>query len=194
MLKTYISRINKKDILVFTVIIFSGLILYLSLNHKVNFTFLKNSERKDVLTPKITGKEGMSIPPFTILLADSSIIDTIVTYSPNKSTVLFYFSPYCPFCQAEIKEITSNMQKLKDIQFFLLTPFSFNEMKTFYKENELRKYDNIKTGIDMTYFLSSYFKINTVPFVAIYDKNDKLKAAFAGGISANQIITVLRKK
>jgi hypothetical protein len=48
-------------------------------------------------------------------------------------------------------------------------------------------------GRDKKYFLANYFKVRFVPFIAIYDKNYKLKKVFEGGATMEQLVEALKE-
>lgn len=134
-----------------------------------------------------TGLEGKPIPSFKLLLSDSvSYFDT-KEITAGKPTVFFYFSPYCPYCKAQMEEITKRIEILKDIQFCIFTAGSFMDMKRFYSHFQLNKYPNILAGIDQNYFFGNYFKPKGVPYIVIYGKDKILREAFIGNIEGNTI-------
>lgn len=137
--------------------------------------------------PEKTGMEGKPLPSFNLLLPDSSTwINT--SQAPNgKPIVLYYFNPHCPYCKAQTKEIIEDIDKLKAIQFYFITPYSFNEMKKFSKEYDLGKFPNILTGLDTASAMGSYFEVSAVPYIAIYGKDQKLNNTFVGKIYSSQI-------
>jgi thiol-disulfide isomerase/thioredoxin len=131
-------------------------------------------------TPQKTGKEGKPMPEFKLLLTDSTTwISTQAT--DNRATVLFVFSPFCPYCKTQTKVIIENMDKLKDIQFYFITNFPIATLKDYNKEFQLGKYPNIIAGIDATKSVGDYFEIIGVPYMAIFGKDQKLHKSFLGG-------------
>jgi thiol-disulfide isomerase/thioredoxin len=122
-----------------------------------------------------TGMEGKPLPSFTLLLPDST--SRLTTDSIQKGTpiILFYFSPYCPYCRAEMRNITDNMAKLSHIRFYVFTSYPFPLMKEFYTQYHLNRYKNITAGVDDKGYFSSYYKIKSVPFLAVYDKDKLLR-------------------
>lgn len=137
--------------------------------------------------PERTGLEGKPLPDFNLLLPDSSTWINTRQAQKGKPVVLYYFSPHCPYCKAQTKEIIEDMDKLKGIQFYFITAFPFSEMKKFSKEYELAKYPNISTGLDTANAMGNYFEIRAVPYIAIYGKNQKLNNIFDGKIYSSQI-------
>jgi thiol-disulfide isomerase/thioredoxin len=143
--------------------------------------------------PEKTGMEGKPLPGFNLLSPDSSTWINTSQAPKDKPVVLYYFSPYCPFCKAQTKEIIEDMDKLKGIQFYFITPFPFADMKMFSKEYELGKYPNISTGFDTSNAMGNYFEASAVPYLAIYGKNKKLNNTFEGKIFSSQIKKVAEK-
>lgn len=137
--------------------------------------------------PQKTGLEGKPLPSFDLLSPDSSTWIHTNEAPKGKPVALFYFSPRCPYCKAQTKEMINNMDKLKNIQFYFITPFPFEEMKQFFKEYELGKYPNISTGVDTAMAVGNYFETTNVPYIAIYGKDQKLNNTFEGKIYSNQI-------
>lgn len=137
--------------------------------------------------PEKTGLEGKPFPEFNILLPDSTTWFNTNKIPEGKPVALFYFSPYCPHCRAQTKEIIEDMDKLKDIQFYFITSYPLFALRDYWKEYELAKYPNITSGVDTARFVSDYFEVVGVPYMAIYGKDKRLNQAFMGKIYSSQL-------
>jgi thiol-disulfide isomerase/thioredoxin len=138
--------------------------------------------------PHKTGKEGQPMPKFSILLTDSTTWITPNQESINKPMAIFYFSPYCPFCKAQTEQLVKDMDRLKNIQFYLISRFPITAIKEYQQKYQLAKYPNIISGMDTATFMTDYFEMPGVPFWAIYNKNKKLSQSFLGKIYSSKII------
>lgn len=135
----------------------------------------------------ITGLEGKPMPSFDLLLEDSTTNLNTKDIPFGKPIVLFAFRPDCPFCQAEIKEITKNISELKDIRIYLLTSAKFSDAKHFYNSYNLEKYKQICVGIDSLNKFVDYYNCPGVPYLAVFDPQKKLKQAILGKTSIGYI-------
>lgn len=136
---------------------------------------------------KKTGKEGKPLPEFSLLLTDSSSSLKSRDIPSGKPIVLFYLSPFCPFCKAQTKAITEGMDELKNFQFYFVSDFPLSDVKRFYTNYKLADYPNITIGLDTSNAIRDYFEISGVPFTAVYDKNKKLVRSFLGKTYTSQI-------
>jgi uncharacterized membrane protein YphA (DoxX/SURF4 family)/thiol-disulfide isomerase/thioredoxin len=134
-----------------------------------------------------TGMEGKPLPSFTLLLADSVTHFNTAAITTGRPIVLFCFSPNCPYCKAEMEDITANIKKLSNIRFYIFTMFPFRDMKKFYDHYHLQEFPNITTGVDDTNFFARYYKITGVPYLAVYDDHLRLKQALNGKTDAVDI-------
>lgn len=137
--------------------------------------------------PEHTGKEGLLLPSFSILLPDSMTWINTNTIKPGKPMVFLFFGPHCSFSKAQMQDIIDNAGKLKSIQFYAITPFPFHQMKEFYETYNLKDYSNIITGIDPYNFFGNYMEVRAVPYIAIYAKDKKLVKAFRGKIDISEL-------
>jgi thiol-disulfide isomerase/thioredoxin len=137
--------------------------------------------------PVKTGLEGEPLPSFNLVLKDSTTVFNTQHLENNKPIVLVLFSPYCPYCKAQIKEMTTKIDKLKDIQICLVTDYPIPALKKFSSDYHLDKYPNIIAGVDTSEFSLKYFKAAHIPYTAIYGKSKKLNSAFVGRVFVNQI-------
>ena len=138
--------------------------------------------------PQKNGKEGKIMPDFSILLTDSITKIHTRNISTGKPIVLYYFSPYCPYCKAQTKSIIEHIDELKNIQFYFISSFPLSAVKDYFKEYQLAKYSNIKVGLDSARFVSDYFEAPGFPYIAIYGKDKKLNKSFLGQMYSSQII------
>lgn len=136
--------------------------------------------------PEKTGLEGKPLPEFGLLTDSSTWVNTR-NASAGKPIALFYFSPYCPYCRAQVEEIIEDMNKLKGIQFYFVTGFPLPELKSFCKEYQLDKYPNIIAGVDTGRKVSDYFEVPGVPYMVIYGKDKKLNNTFLGKVYSSQL-------
>lgn len=185
---------KNKEILPIILILIVGLLLYVGAT-KIIGSNLFNTKKKIsyYIKPERTNNDGQLLPSFDILLPDSATYVNIGSVPPGSPTILFYYGPQCPFCQAEMKEIINNMSQLEDFQFYIFTSSPFSEMKSFYEQFQLSKYSNVKMGIDYSFFFGRYFRTESIPFTAIYGKDRRLKGAFIGSMSYEQIREVAIK-
>lgn len=137
--------------------------------------------------PQKTGKEGKMVPEFSLLLTDSINWVHSKNIPTGKPFVLFYFSPFCPYCKAQTKSITENIDNLKDIHFYYISSYPLSTIKEFSKEFDLGKYPNITVGLDSGRIVNDYFEIPAFPYLAIYGTDKKLKKTFMGKMYSSQI-------
>lgn len=127
-----------------------------------------------------TGLEGNPMPAVDLIAFDSLTHFNTTNSDPGKPTILFAFQSNCPYCRAQTRDIVSNIKTLKDINIYMLCIDQYPLFKKYYEKYQLNKYPNIKAGIDYNSYFVNYFKIATVPYIAIYDKNKKLKQVLQG--------------
>jgi thiol-disulfide isomerase/thioredoxin len=140
--------------------------------------------------PKVkTGKEGQLMPVIDLKLIDSNMHFSTNNIPKGKPSILFSFEPWCAFCKAQTKSILKNIESFKDVNLYFMTNSSYPEFKKFYDRFELQKYPGIKAGIDYQYIFAQYFKTTQVPYMAIYDKDRKLKQVLMG----KNYVSVIRK-
>jgi thiol-disulfide isomerase/thioredoxin len=179
-----------KNILSIIVVLVLCLICYVGTCKIIGYPLFSFRGESKFLTPVVTNHEGNLLPRIEMLMSDSVTHLNIEKLPGGKPIVLFYFSPHCPYCRAEIDDITKNISQLKGIEFYLLTPYPYSDMKAFYDEYKFDKYPSIKVGIDYQFEFGAYFKTELVPYLAIYNSKRMLRSAFQGNITSEQIKAV----
>jgi thiol-disulfide isomerase/thioredoxin len=134
-----------------------------------------------------TGLEGKNMPGVNLLLPDSSSYFNTKDIPAGQTAVLFVFSPHCPYCRAQMTDMTQNNNELKGIHIYAMTYSRFKEFKNFCTEFKLSQYANITAGVDYKDSIIRYFKIKGYPFTAIYNPQKKLNKAYYGRLSVEQI-------
>jgi thiol-disulfide isomerase/thioredoxin len=131
-------------------------------------------------------KRFPTIPPFDLLQTDSSTHLTKDKIDQKRNTIIMYFSPDCSHCQHQTEEMIKGMDSLKEVQIVMATYLPFEEMVDFYKKYQLAKYPNIKLGRDVKFFLPPYYRMKSLPYLALYKKGS-LVTTYEG----NQTVTTL---
>ncbi len=181
---------EKKYALSIAVLFLISVFLYVGICKLMGYPLLSLSANTHYSNPIISGHEKEPLPRIDILLSDSLTHIDLASQIGEKPIVLFYFSPYCPYCKSQLDEILKNMKRLKDIQFYLITPFLLSEMKVFIVDNGLYQHNNIIVGRDYEFLFAKYFDIQVVPYLAVYSKKGNLNAAFVGQMRFDQILSV----
>jgi thioredoxin-related protein len=133
------------------------------------------------------------IPPFNLMQVDSTSL-TKDKIEKKHNTLIMFFSPSCEHCQHQAKDMIAGMDSLKDVQIVMATYQPFEEMVEFYNKYEIAKYHNIKMGRDTKYFLPPYFRMKSLPYLALYDKKGGLITIFEGNQSVAKLVNAFHGK
>ncbi|MCC8424702.1 thioredoxin-like domain-containing protein [Mucilaginibacter sp. UR6-11] len=127
-----------------------------------------------------TDARGAAMPPYRILKTDSTWATP--ANLKHRRTMLIYFSPDCPHCQHLTMDMREKLKQFGDTQIIMITwsnNYDIRAIKNFVRDYNLKKYPNIEIGTEgYSYGVQKYFKIETTPFVAVYDSKGKLTKAF----------------
>jgi len=134
-----------------------------------------------------------TVPPLKILKVDSLTYFTKDNLKKNRPSLIIIFNPGCEHCQHETKEITANIDKFRNIQIVMTTPESFDKMRDFYKEYKLKDFPTITIGRDEHFTLPSFYYIHNLPFMAFYDKKQKLISVHEGSFPIEKILEEFNK-
>ena len=88
-----------------------------------------------------------------------------------------FFSPECEHCKHQMQDILADFSKFKDIEIVMATFQPFDEMKTFYTYYRIADHSNILMGRDEKYLLPPFYRMQSLPFLALYDKKGSLLPA-----------------
>lgn len=133
------------------------------------------------------------IPPFKILQTNGTFF-TATELPKNKPVVLVYFSPDCEHCQVLMNAMFKRINEFKKTELVLVTFKPLEELIGFENSYGTKKYPFIKTGTEgNTFFLRYYYKIQTTPFTAIFDKNGKLVASYRKDTKVDELIRQVRQ-
>jgi thiol-disulfide isomerase/thioredoxin len=137
--------------------------------------------------PEKTGLEGKPMPAFNLLLMDSTTRINTSSFPSGEPIVMFFFSPYCPYCRAQTEDIIANMKSFTNIRFYMLTNLPLSQLKHYYNHYRLDKYPNIVVAQDYNSYFVNYFKVTGVPYMAIYSKDKQLKQVLIGKVGTDLI-------
>jgi thiol-disulfide isomerase/thioredoxin len=121
----------------------------------------------------------VAIPPYHILTTDSVYV-TPANLKKNKPVMVIYFAPDCSHCQHMMAEMKPKMAEFKNVQIVMITFVeNLKAIKVFYHDFDLAKYPNIIVGTEgYTYVVQKYYQVRTTPYIALYDKHDRLVSAY----------------
>jgi thioredoxin-related protein len=138
-------------------------------------------------------KRFPTVPPFRLLQVDSVSILTRDKLKKNKPVLLMLFNPECDHCKQETEAIIRHIDDLKNVQIIMATMARHKQMKEFYLTYKLDAFKNIIVGQDFQNMLPSFYKVNSLPYLAMYDKKGNLLTSFEGSMKIEDLINVFSK-
>jgi thioredoxin-related protein len=146
-----------------------------------------------VAISSLAQKPQVKLPPFQIVQENRKLFKA-QSLPMGKPIMVIYFSPDCDHCKLFMKELLQRAPKLKKASLALITYEDINKVKAFNKEFNLHKYPNIYIGTEgSAFFVRDYYKVLTMPFVALHDKNGDLIQSFQQDIPINTLMEKLEK-
>lgn len=154
-----------------------------------SYTLASAQQAKDSSMPVYL--KDPTIPAFTIVTTDSTTF-TKSDLPKNKTVIVIYFSPDCSHCQYEAKQIVQYMDSLKDVYFVWTSYHPMAEIKDFFVKYGLDKFKNIIVGRDTKYFIPAYYKVESTPFIAVYNRKGIFTKEFREGAKAEELIQAVK--
>lgn len=171
----------KKIILTIAIIGILSLLTYLGYN-----IVSKTQEKNKV------AKQLEIIPEFEFLTIEKETF-TKANLKPNAKTIFIYFNSECDFCQHEAQSISDCLDSFKKVQFIFVSTEPIEIIKQFSKQYNLNNQQNIKFLYDSNSTFSSRFDANSIPYLLIYDQNQKLIKKHKGQLNAKGILRALQQ-
>lgn len=133
------------------------------------------------------------LPPFRIIQTNGKVFKA--EYLPfKKPIVIIYFSPDCEDC---LEFMDSFFKKIKDFNkasVVLITFMPREYLIKFSTKYGIKGRGNIYIGTEgSSYFVRDYFKMDGIPFIALYDKDGNVKSTYCKSIPLNDLIASLKK-
>jgi len=135
-----------------------------------------------------------TIPPFKLLKVDSVHWLTKDDIKKNKDVLIMFFSPSCEHCKHQMQDMLADFNKFKDIEIVMATYQPFGEMKEFYSFYHLADHTNIKMGRDEGYILPPFYKMQNLPYLALYDKKGNYITHFEGNQKVATLVNAFAGK
>ena len=139
-------------------------------------------------------KVSQTVPAIKLMHADSSFFTVKDMVKKNMGTVVIIFSPTCSHCQHQAEEITSHISEFKNVNFVFSTTYDVKDMKQYISDYGLDKFPNISVGYDKGYVMGSFYKIQSLPGIFVYDKKGKFVTSFETNVKAQTLLDALDGK
>jgi thioredoxin-related protein len=146
------------------------------------------------VAPEAPYLKNPGIPPFKLLEVDSVHFVTKDDIKKNRKVLLMFFSPECEHCKHQMQDILADFSKFKDIEIVMATFQPFEQMQSFYTYYRIADHPNILMGRDEKYLLPPYYRMQSLPFLALYDKKGQFIAKFEGNQKVDTILHAFEGK
>ena len=169
-------------------------IFALAFSQFVSAQKLPNQPATDTANASAPFMRFPTVPPFKLLKLDSATYLTKDDLRKNRKTMVMFFSPDCEHCKHQMEAILADIKDFKDIQIVMATYQPFSEMKEFNERYKIYEHPNIKLGRDEKFFLPPYYRIQNLPYLALYDRNGNLITTFEGTQKAEVLVKAFASK
>lgn len=143
-------------------------------------------------TTELPYKRFPTLPPFQLLMGDSTSKYTKDNVPAKKPVLLLLFSPECSHCQHTAEEIYQHKDDFKNIQIIMATLHSLTQMNEFMQTYKLNEMPNIVAGKDIYYILPPFYGISSLPYMAFYNKSGKLITGFEGSMPVERVLQIFK--
>jgi thioredoxin-related protein len=153
------------------------------------FSFFSIQAQSTAALPEAPYLKNPGFPPVHLLEVDSVHYINKENIKKNHKILLIFFSPECEHCKHQTRDILADFGRFKDIQIVMATFQPFDEMKTFYNYFRIGDHANILMGRDEKYVLPPFFRMTSLPYLALYDKKGEYITHFEGN---QQVDTIMK--
>ncbi|WP_335973231.1 TlpA family protein disulfide reductase [Gaetbulibacter jejuensis] len=171
----------KKVIKVIVIVCLLGVVSFLS------YKVVIGTQEKNIIAKQI-----QTMPEFKFLTLKQQPY-TKANLKPSLKTIFIYFNSSCDFCRHEAQSISENLVSFKDVQFIFVSTEPITTIRQFSEQYNLNNKQNITFLHDNLNTFSNRFGANSIPYLLIYDNEQKLIKKHKGQLNAKGILKVLNK-
>lgn len=110
---------------------------------------------------------------------------------PHKPIIFVYFNSDCDFCKSEATEIQSRLIDFKNVQLVFVSFEEKETIKKFAQEYKLGNEKNVLFLEDKKGVFSELFDVNSIPYIVVYNKDEKLLKKFKGATKIDKILELI---
>lgn len=158
------------------------------------FSILSVKAQTSAALPVAPYLKNPGFPPIRLLEIDSTHYVTKDEIKKNHKILLIFFNPDCEHCKHQTQDILADFGRFKDIEIVMATFQPFDEMKTFYNYYRIGDHLNIFMGRDEKYVLPPFYRMKSLPFLALYDKKGQYITHFEGNQKVDTILNAFQAK
>jgi thioredoxin-related protein len=137
-------------------------------------------------------KKNPNLPPFELVQLDNSTLTPAQLKKQN--TLIMYFSPDCDHCIHQMEDMNKQMNDLKKLQILMVTNQPMEQLAGFVKKYKLAEHSNIRTARDVKFQLPPFYRMQSLPYFALYDKDGKLITTFESNTKVDTLLKAFAKK
>lgn len=138
-------------------------------------------------------KRYPSFPPVDLVQLNKKPL-TKKDIPTGKASLVFYFSPECDHCQEQVKDMLPRMKDFEKVHILMVTHQPVDMLQKFYTDYQLNRYKNIQVGSDSKFLLPPFYKIRSLPYLALYDKQGRLIRTFEGNVKVDVLLKAYTNK
>lgn len=153
------------------------------------------SQGTDKAQAATQSRAPQTVPEFTFFTINGGKAVSRTNLAINGNIVFVFFDPGCSHCRVDIKAMSDNYEKLKDVNLYLVSQndrgLVMEFMNTFGKG--LQNKPNVTVLLDPNFQFLPTFNPVQYPAVYVYGQDRNLKTYFDGEKSTDFIIEALTK-
>jgi hypothetical protein len=131
-----------------------------------------------------------TLPSFDMWSLDSLTLIHEKDLPAGKPILMFYFRPDCPHSQFETRKLINNIDRFRGFRIYFLTAASLSTAKSYAHYFRLDQYPGIITvGKDNGHSFGRAFRLNSVPFLALYNKDKTLLKIYHGEVPIDHLLS-----
>lgn len=111
----------------------------------------------------------------------------------RQSLLLIVFNPTCDHCQAEAREITANIEKLKDVTILMIASVQLKDIQEFAIDYGMSELENVHFVYTSPLYGYQFFGGIQLPHLRLYDRDFKMIKSFSGSASVDEIVLQLNR-
>ena len=169
-------------------------IIALAFTQFVSAQQLPNQPATDTANASAPFMRFPTVPPIHLLKLDSATYLTKEDLKKNRKTIVMYFSPDCEHCKRQTEAILADFKDFKDIEIVMATYQPFSEMKEFNERYKIGTHPNMMLGRDEKFVLPPFYRIQNLPYLALYDRKGNLITTFEGTQKAETLLNAFESK